>query len=92
MAVFTIAMANLDQCEAIPIFFEQVIRTDKEKAAAKERTKARKVAHQLATARKKGNATSDAPKKKAGRPKGGKNKNKAETPLSPELLRISDLI
>lgn len=94
VAVFTIAMANLDQREAIPISFEQVIRTDEEKAAARERTKARKVASQLAKARKKANAASDAPlnQGKAGRPKGSKNKNKAEIPLSPELLRISEQI
>ena len=92
VAVFTIAIANLDQREAIPTSFEQVIRTDEEKAAAKERTKARKVASQLAKARRKENATADTAKNKAGRPKGSQNKNKAETPLSPELLRISEQI
>ena len=92
VAIFTIAMANTGQREAIPISIEQVIRTEEEKAAANERTKARRVASQLAKARKKENANADAPKKKSGRPKGSKNKNKAETSLSPELLRISDQI
>ena len=92
VAVFTIAIANINEREAIPTSFEQVIRTDQEKAAAKERTKTRKVASQLAKARKKENATSDTPKGKAGRPKGSQNRNKVEIPLSPELLRIFEQI
>ena len=93
VAVFTIAMANLDEREAIPVSFEQVIRTDEEKAEAKKRTKARKVAAQLAKARKKEGATSTpANQGKSGRPIGSVNKNKAEITLSPELLRISEQI
>ena len=37
VAVFTIAMANLNQREAIPVSFEQVIQTDEEKAPAGSR-------------------------------------------------------
>ena len=37
VAVFTMAIVNLDQREAIPISFEQAIQTDQKKEATKER-------------------------------------------------------
>ncbi|NJK53251.1 MAG: transposase, partial [Leptolyngbyaceae cyanobacterium SU_3_3] len=64
---------------AFPIALEQVMRSAAEKAASKAKT-ATKQAQPVGA------------KKPPGRPKGSKNKNKAEVKLNPELLRIQGLV
>jgi len=58
---------------------EQTVRSAEEKAACKDRKEAKKV-------------KTIGPKRKPGRPKGSKNKDKTEAPLSPELLRIQKML
>jgi putative transposase len=77
LAFFSIAIVNVKTRQAYSLSTEQVVRTAEEK----EQTQKRKAL------RKKCSRSPD-PKKPRGRPKGSKNKNKAEVTLSPELQRI----
>ncbi len=73
VAFFGLALVNVRTRKAYTLTAEQVVRSEAEKEEAKKR---------------KAKAEPNAPKKKPGRPKGSKNKNKAEGVLSPELGRI----
>lgn len=73
LAFFCFAIISTTTRRATPFSFEQVVRSDAEKAAAKTKAKP---------------TTPPAPKRSVGRPKGSKNTPKAEQPLSPELQRI----
>jgi len=64
---------------SFPVRVEQVVRSDAEKAASKAKAAAKKVPPSTATRR-------------PGRPKGSKNKAKAEATLTPELGRIKGMI
>jgi putative transposase len=77
LAFFAIAIVNVKTRQAYSLSTEQVIRTPEEK----EQTKKRKELH-------KNRSQDPVPKRPRGRPKGSKNKNKAEVTLSPELQRI----
>jgi len=77
VAFFGLALVNVRTRQAYTLSAEQVVRSDAEKEDAKKHKQKRKA-----------KATPAAPKKKPGRPKGSKNKNKAEVALSPELARI----
>ena len=77
LAFFSIAIINVKTRQAYSLSTEQVIRTPEEK----EQTKKRK---ELCKKR----SQNPGPKRPRGRPKGSKNKNKAEAMLSPELQRI----
>jgi putative transposase len=75
IAFFAFALVNTKKRQAYTLCAEQVVRSEEEKAAAKQRKKA----HQAKT---------KAPKRPRGRPKGSKNKNKQQVLLCPELTRI----
>jgi putative transposase len=77
LAFFSIALIDVRKRQAYSLSTEQVIRTPEEK----EQTRQRKERRKLRSKRKD-------PARKVGRPKGSKNKNKADVTLSPELLRI----
>jgi len=62
-----------------PVCVEQMIRTAEEKAVSQAKKQAKK-------------AKQEGPKRKPGRPKGSRNKNKAEVVLNPELLRIQKML
>ena len=76
LAFFTFALVSTQQRCSFPLRVEQVVRSDAEKAASK--TKA---------AAKKPKAPCD--KRRPGRPKGSKNKPKADGTVTPELGRIA---
>ncbi len=76
LAFFAFALVNVRLRRSTPVKFEQVVRSEEEKAACKAKTQARKV-------KKK-----PAEKRKPGRPKGSQNKDKQQVALSPELKRI----
>ena len=80
LAFFSMALIHVGHRKAYSLSNEQVIRTDEEKQQAKQRKQKHKSAKQT--------PKTDLPAKPRGRPKGSKNKNKAEVPLSAELLRI----
>ena len=79
LAFFTLSLVSLQQRRSFPIRVEQVVRSEAEKAASKAKA-----------ARKK--QTSSTAKRRPGRPKGRKNTPKADVTLTPELLRITDML
>jgi putative transposase len=76
LAFFAFSLVNVRLRRSTPVKFEQVVRSEEEKAACKAKTQARKV-------KKKPEE-----KRKPGRPKGSKNKDKQQVELSSELKRI----
>jgi hypothetical protein len=80
IAVFSLSLVSVEERRSYPLRVEQVIRSEAEKAAAKERKKKRA---------KQKNATS---KKKRGRPKGSRNRDKTQVALTAELKRIQDMV
>lgn len=83
VAFFGLALVNVRKRQAYTLCAEQVVRTEEEKEQAKKNKQAKQ-------ARQKANSKTDTPKKSPGRPKGSKNKNKADVVLSPELKRIME--
>jgi len=79
LAFFTLSLVSLQQRRSFPIRVEQVVRSEAEKAASKAKA-----------ARKK--QTPSTVQRRPGRPKGRKNTPKADVPLTPELLRITDML
>ena len=77
LGFFSIALINVSKRQAYSLSTEQIVRSAEEKEQAKLRKKLRNDRTQKS-----------APKRPRGRPKGSKNKNKAEVVLSPELARI----
>jgi hypothetical protein len=80
VAIFSLSLVSVEERRSYPLQVEQVIRSEAEKAAAKERKQKRA---------KKDKA---APKKKRGRPKGSQNRDKTQVELTPELKRIQDMV
>jgi hypothetical protein len=79
LSFFTLAVISVKQRRSYPICMEQTVRTAEEKAASQVKKQAKK-------------AKAEDPKRKPGRPKGSRNKNKAEVMLNPELQRIQKMI
>jgi len=80
IAIFSLSLVSIDERQSYPLQVEQVVRTEAEKAAAKEAKK------------KKAKRDPNAPKKKRGRPKGSKNQDKTQVDLTPELQRIQKMV
>jgi hypothetical protein len=79
LAFFTLSLVSTQQRRSFPIRVEQVIRSDAAKAASKAKAARRK-------------QTPSTAKRRPGRPKGSKNKAKADVPLTPELVRITGML
>jgi putative transposase len=79
LSFFALSLVSTQQRRSYPVQVEQVVRTEAEKTARKAKAKAKK--QKAATA-----------KRRPGRPKGSKNKNKAEVQLTPELGRIQAML
>jgi IS4 transposase len=80
IAIFTLAVVDVNERRSYPLSVEQVIRSEAEKEAAKTKKKA------------KVKKDPNAPKKKPGRPKGSKNRDKTQVDLIPELKRIQNMV
>ena len=80
LAIFTLAVVDVNERHSYPLSIEQVIRSEAEKAAAKTKQKA------------KTKKDPHAPKKKPGRPKGSQNRDKTLVDLTPELKRIQNMV
>jgi putative transposase len=80
IAIFTLAVVDVNERRSYPLRVEQVIRSEVEKEAARTKKKA------------KVKKDPNAPKKKPGRPKGSKNRNKTQVDLIPELKRIQNMV
>jgi putative transposase len=76
VAFFTLALVSVQARRSFPMRVEQVVRSDVEKAASKAKAAAKK-------------ATAPCAKRRPGRPKGSKNKPKADGTFTPELGRIA---
>ena len=81
LAFFALSLINTRERRSYPVMVEQVVRTEVEKAAAKEKK-----------AQKKKTKKKDKKKGKAGRPKGSKNRDKTKVELTPELTRIQKMV
>ena len=79
LAFFTLSLVSTQDRRSFPLYVEQVVRSDAEKAASQAKAAAKQ--QQPATAQRR-----------RGRPQGSKNKNKAEATLPPELGRINSMI
>ena len=80
IAIFSLALVSVEERRSYPLRVEQIIRTQAEKAATKERKQKRS---------KKDKAV---PKKKRGRPKGSCNRDKTQVELTPELKCIQEMV
>jgi putative transposase len=76
LAFFTLALVSVQARRAFPMRVEQVVRSDAENAASKAKAAAKK-------------AKAPCAQRRPGRPKGSKNKPKADGTFTPELLRIT---
>ena len=76
LAFFTLSLVSVQARRAFPLRVEQVVRSDTEKAASKAKAAAKQVKAPSA-------------KRRPGRPKGSKNKPKADGTLTPELGRLA---
>ena len=79
ISCFSLALVHVGKRAAYSLSSEQVIRTQEEKEQIRKRKEEKK---------KRAGKKGQEPNKPRGRPKGSKNKNKAEVTLSPELTRI----
>jgi hypothetical protein len=77
LGFFVLSLVDVSERHAYPVSVRQVVRSEAEKQAAKSRRKPKKKPRR------------SAPK---GRPKGSRNRDKAALQLSPELLRISEML
>ena len=80
IAIFTLAVVDVNERSSYPLSVEQVVRLEAEKEAAQTKKKAK--------AKKDPNAS----KKKPGRPKGSQNRDKTQVDLTPELKRIQNMV
>jgi putative transposase len=76
LAFFTLSLVSVQARRSFPLRVEQVVRSDAEKAASKAKAAAKKSKGPRA-------------KRRLGRPKGSKNKTKADGTVTPEWVRIT---
>jgi putative transposase len=79
LAFFTLALVSTQERRSFPVRVEQVVRSAAEKAASKAKVDAKQ--------RKSSTA-----KRRPGRPKGSKNRPKADATRTPELLRSASML
>lgn len=80
LAFFALSLVDVAERRSYPVLVEQVVRSKAEKAAAKT------------TRRKKKANTKSKQGGKRGRPKGSKNRDKAQVNLTPELTQIQKMV
>jgi hypothetical protein len=80
ISIFTLSLVSVEERRSYPLRVEQVIRSEAEKAAAKERKQ------------KRTKKDKSARQKKRGRPKGSRNRAKTQVELSPELKRVQEMV
>jgi putative transposase len=79
IAFFAFSLVSIQARRAFPVCVEQVVRSAAEKAANKAKAAAKQ-------------QKSSTPSRRPGRPKGSRNKPKADVPLTPELSRITAML
>jgi hypothetical protein len=79
LAFFTLSLVSVQARRSFPMRVEQVVRSDAEKAASRAKAAAKQ-------------SKSPGAKRRPGRPKGSKNKPKADGTRTPELSRITAML
>ena len=79
LAFFTLSLVSTQARRSFPLRIEQVVRSDAEKAATKAKADAKKQKPPTG-------------KRRPGRPKGSKNKPKADVTPTPECVRITGML
>jgi len=79
LAFFALSLVSVKGRHAFPIRVEQVVRSAAEKAASQAKREAQK-------------SKAPAQARKPGRPKGSRNQNRVDVPLTPELLHIQTMV
>jgi len=79
LSFFVLSLVSVHQRHSYPVYMEQTVRSEEEKAACKVKKETKK-------------AKAAGPKHKPGRPKGSKNKDKTTMILTPELQRIQKML
>ena len=79
LSFFTLSLIGTQRRQSFPILLRQMVRTTEEKVASLAKKQAKK-------------AKESGEKRKMGRPKGSRNKAKAEVTLNPELLHIQEMV
>ena len=79
LAFFSLALISTHERRAFPVRIEQIVRSEAEKTASRAKAAAKRAPKAVAL-------------RKAGRPKGSKNKTAADVSLAPELLRIQAML
>jgi len=83
LAFFALSLINTRERRSYPVMVEQVVRSEAEKTAAKEKAQKKKTKKKSKKSQQKG---------KRGRPKGSKNRDKTQVELTPELQRIQKMV
>ncbi len=79
LSFFVLSLVSVNQRHSYPVYMEQTVRSEAEKAACKVKKETKK-------------SKAAGPKRKPGRPKGSKNKGKTTMVLTPELQRIQKML
>lgn len=79
LSFFVLSLVSVNQRHSYPVYMEQTVRSEEEKALCKVEKEVKKA--------KAGGA-----KPKRGRPQGSKNHDQVEVTLNPELLRIQKMV
>lgn len=79
LSFFVLSLVSVNQRHSYPVYMEQTVRSEEEKALCKVEKEAKK-------------AKAGGPKPKRGRPQGSKNHEQVEVVLKPELLRIQKMV
>ena len=82
IAIFSLSLVSVEERYAYPLRVEQIVRSEPDQAAAKARKKKQAVRKDKSVPKKKA----------AGRPKGSRNRDKAQVELTAELLRIKTMV
>lgn len=76
LSFFTLSLIGTKRRQSFPVLVRQMVRTNEEKAASQAKKQAKETGE----------------KRQKGRPKGSRNKAKAEVTLNPELIRIQEMV
>ena len=79
LSFFVLSLVSVNQRRSYPVYMEQTVRSEEEKAACKVKKETKK-------------SKAAGLQRKPGRPKGSKNKDKTKMILTPELQRIQKML
>lgn len=92
LAFFTLSLVSTKQRRAFPLQAQQVVRTQEEKEEIAQRKKEAKAKKSKKVASSPSSPSKSSVPRPVGRPKGSKNKNRADVVLNAELQRIQQML